>query len=39
MSFRKPVNKSRGARHFRSQMGRTKAANIAPPPHRGGFRL
>lgn len=39
MSFRRPVNKQSGARKFRAQSGRTKAANVAPPPARGGFRL
>lgn len=39
MSFRRPVNKGRSARKFRSQAGRTKAPNVAPPPARGGFRL
>lgn len=39
MTFRKPVNKAAGARKFRAQSGRTKGANVAPPPMRGGFRL
>lgn len=33
------VNKSKSASRFRRQVGRTKAANIAPPPMRGGIRL
>jgi len=39
MSFRRPVNKGRSAAKFRRQAGRTKGANLAPPPQRGGFRL
>lgn len=35
---RSQVNKSGSARKFRSQAGRTKAANIAGPM-RGGIRL
>lgn len=33
-----PVNKHRSARKFRSQSGRTKAANMRGPM-RGGFRF
>lgn len=33
------VNKSRSARQFRGDVSRTKAANVRPPPMRGGFRL
>lgn len=36
---RKPVNKFRSARRFRSNVGRTKRMNVAPPPMRGGFRI
>lgn len=36
---RHSVNKAKSARNFRSKSGRTKAANIAPPPMRGGYRL
>lgn len=39
MSFRNAVNKGRSASKFRKQVGRTKGANVAPPPMRGGFRL
>ena len=39
MSFRRPVNKSKSASQFRRKAGRTKAANVAPPPQRGGYRL
>jgi len=35
---RKPVNKSRSAKSFRSSVGRTKAANIKGPM-RGGIRF
>jgi len=37
--YRKSVNKSRAARSFKSRSRRTKYANVAPPPMRGGFRL
>lgn len=37
MAFRRSVNKSASARKFRSQVGRTKAANINVM--RGGIRL
>ena len=33
-----PVNKHRSSRKFRSQVGRTKAANMRGPM-RGGFRF
>lgn len=36
---RQSVNKSRSAGQFRRNVGRTKAANISPPPMRGGIRL
>lgn len=36
---RVPVNKSRSARQFRSNVGRTKAANVQAGPMRGGWRL
>lgn len=35
---RRPVNKGRSARKFRSSVGRTKAANLSGPM-RGGIRL
>lgn len=36
---RRHVNKHKSAKSFRKQAGRTKAANVAPPPMRGGIRL
>lgn len=33
------VNKRASARRFRRSTTRTKAANIAPAPQRGGWRL
>lgn len=33
------VNKRASARKFRRATTRTKAANIAPSPQRGGWRL
>lgn len=39
MSYRRPVNKRASAGKFRRQVGRTRGANVAPPPARGGFRL
>lgn len=33
------VNKRSSARKFRKATARTKAANIAPNPQRGGWRL
>lgn len=37
--FRRHVNKRRSARKFRRNSSRTKAANLAPSPQRGGWRL
>lgn len=39
MPARYSVNKSRGAKKFRKQVGRTNVKNVAPPPMRGGYRL
>lgn len=39
MRYRKPVNKSASAAHFRRNVKRTKSVNIAPPPSRGGYRF
>lgn len=36
---RKSVHKGRSARNFRHNVSTTKAANLAPPPMRGGYRL
>lgn len=36
---RRGVNKGRSARRFRRNIRRTKAANIAAGPMRGGWRL
>lgn len=36
---RKKADKHSSAKRFRSDAGRTKAPNMAPPPMRGGFRL
>ena len=36
---RKPVNKMRSARKFKSQNRKTKMANVSPPPMRGGIRF
>lgn len=36
---RSRVNKGRSARKFRRSTQRTKAANLAPAPQRGGWRL
>lgn len=36
---RKPVRKGSSAKKFRAQAGRTKAANVAGAPMRGGIRL
>lgn len=33
------VSKSRSARHFRGNVGRTKAPNVSVTPMRGGWRL
>lgn len=38
-SKRFPVNKRKSAQRFRSNVGRTKAANVAGQPMRGGWRL
>lgn len=38
-SRRHPVSKHRGARKFRSEVGRTHIKNMQLKPHRGGFRL
>lgn len=38
-SSRYPVNKGRSAAKFRSKTMRTKAANMVPPPMRGGYRM
>lgn len=36
---RSPVNKGYSAKKFRGNIGRSKAANVAPAPQRGGWRL
>jgi len=36
---RHSVSKGSSSGKFRRQSSRTKAANIAPPPMRGGYRL
>ena len=36
---RRGVSKGRSARRFRRHAGRTKAANVAVRPMRGGWRL
>lgn len=36
---RQRVNKARSVREFRKKVGRTKAANMAPPVMRGGIRF
>jgi len=36
---RKHVNKHKSAKSFRHHMSKTKAANLTPPPQRGGYRL
>lgn len=33
------VNKHKSAKQFRRNTGKTKQANLAGPPMRGGFRL
>lgn len=38
-SRRMGVNKQRSARRFRKHLRRTKAANMAAGPMRGGWRL
>lgn len=37
-SFRRGVNKSRGARRFRRQASRTQMRNLRGP-NRGGYRM
>jgi len=37
--FRSHVNKKHSARKFRRSTQRTKSANVAPSPQRGGWRL
>lgn len=39
MAYRHPVNKSKSAHRFRSNVSRTKRINLAPPVMRGGIRL
>lgn len=36
---RRPVNKGHSAKQFRKTTSRTKAANMAQAPMRGGWRL
>jgi len=36
---RKPVSKHKSARKFRSNVSRTKAANMSVNPMRGGWRM
>lgn len=36
---RNPVNKNASARSFRKDARTTAAANLAPPPMRGGYRF
>lgn len=36
---RRPVNKRGSARQFRGNISRTKGANVAVMPMRGGWRL
>lgn len=36
---RNAVRKSASAAKFRSNVSRTKAPNVSPPPMRGGIRL
>lgn len=36
---RRRVNKSRSARKFRRNVGRTKSMNMRVTPMRGGFRI
>lgn len=38
-SSRRRVSKRASARKFRSNVARTKAANVSPGPMRGGIRL
>ncbi|WNK13439.1 MAG: hypothetical protein [Microvirus sp.] len=37
--YRQSVNKKTSAKRFKKQQRTTKAANMAPPPMRGGIRL
>lgn len=37
--FRHSVNKSKAAKKFRHQSGRTKSINLRGAPQRGGIRL
>lgn len=39
MAFRRGVNKSKSAKSFRKNVGKTKAPNVKPAPMRGGIRL
>ena len=36
---RRPVSKVKSASNFKRNVGKTKAANVAPTPMRGGYRL
>jgi len=36
---RKPVSKHKSAKQFRRHASKTKMANMAPPPQRGGYRF
>ncbi|WNK12818.1 MAG: hypothetical protein [Microvirus sp.] len=36
---RQHLNKSGSARKFRNASSKTKGANLAPPPMRGGYRF
>lgn len=36
---RSNVNKSRSARKFKKNVGRSKVVNMAPMPMRGGYRM
>lgn len=36
---RSGVHKSSGAKHFKHQVSKTKGANVAHVPMRGGWRL
>lgn len=38
MAKRRPVSRSKGARKFGKQVGKTKAINVARPG-RGGYRM
>jgi hypothetical protein len=39
MNKRMPVNKAKSARQFKATSRTVKAANMIPPPMRGGYRL